>query len=285
MNKKVKIAGMQMEPVIGDKGRNMARCLELINTAAREDAQLIVFPEAALSGYIYNSIDEVIPITESIPGPSTEAISALCHQMNVHVIIGILEEDQGRYYNTAALIGPEGLVGKYRKLHLPYIGADRFLNHGNLSLKVYDTELGRIGMGICYDLSFPEHARILTLLGADIIVNITNSPEGLEFNSEHTVFTRARENNVFIVYINRIGDERGCRFFGQSKITDCFGKCITQGKSHEEDILYAEIDPTTARHKLRVTIPGERETDTISDRRPEFYSVLTQPLVDSSRIR
>ena len=285
MNKQVKIAGMQMEPVLGDKNKNLAQCLKLIRIAAREGARLMVFPEATLNGYIFNSLDEAIPTTEPIPGPATGEITTVCRQLNVYVIVGLLEEDQGRYYNTAAFIGPAGLVGKYRKLHLPYVGVDRYLNHGNLPLEVYDTELGRIGMGICYDVSFPEHARILTLLGADIIVIITNSSEGREFNSEHTILTRARENNVYCVYINRIGEERGRKFFGRSKIVDCFGKCLNQGKPYEEDILYTEIDPSAARQKLRVTIPGEREADLINDRRPEFYSVLTQPLVDSSRMR
>jgi len=285
MNETVKIAGMQIEPIILDKDRNLARCLELIKVADKEGARLIVFPEAAITGYVFTSLGEALSIAEPIPGPSTEKILDSCRELNLYVIIGLLEKDRGKYYNAAALLGPSGLIGKYRKLHLPYLGIDRFVNHGDLPLRVYETDVGRIGIGICYDSDFPEHARVLTLQGADLIVTITNWPEGTEFSSEHTVFTRARENFVYHVAINRVGEERGIKFFGRSKIVNCFGRSLAEGKPYEEHILYAEIDPTIAREKHRVIIPGEFEVDIINDRRPEFYGVLTQPLTDTSRIR
>jgi predicted amidohydrolase len=281
----VKIAGMQMEPIILDKERNLAQCLKLIKTAAKEEAQLIVFPEAALSGYVFSSLAEAISVAEPIPGPSTERIIDSCRELNVYVIVGLLEESRGKYYNAAAFVGPSGLIGKYRKLHLPYLGIDRFLNHGDLPLKVYDTDIGRIGIGICYDLDFPEHARVLALLGSELIVSITNWPEGVEFMSEHAVLTRARENRVYYVAVNRVGEERGVRFFGRSKFVDCLGRSMAEGKPYEEDILYAEINPALAREKHQVIVPGEFEIDIMKDRRPEFYGILTQPLDDTSRIR
>jgi predicted amidohydrolase len=281
----VKIAGMQMEPIILDKERNLAQCLKLIKTAAKEEAQLIVFPETALSGYVFSSLEEAISVAEPIPGPSTERIIDSCRELNVYVIVGLLEENRGKYYNAAAFVGPSGLIGKYRKLHLPYLGIDRFLNHGDLPLKVYDTDVGRIGIGICYDLDFPEHARVLALLGSELIVNITNWPEGVEFMSEHAVLTRARENRVYYVAVNRVGEERGVRFFGRSKFVDCLGRSMAEGKPYEEDILYAEINPALAREKHQVIVPGEFEIDIMKDRRPEFYGKLTQPLDDTSRIR
>lgn len=285
MDKKVKIAGIQMDPVILEKGRNLIRCLELIKTTAKEGGRLIVFPEAALSGYVFNSLEEAFSVAEPIPGPSTEKILDSCRELNVHVIIGMLEEDRGKYYNTAAFLGPSGLIGKYRKLHLPYVGIDRFLNHGDLPLQVYDTDVGRIGMGICYDLDFPEHARVLMLMGAAIIVIITNWPEGIEFMPEHMVSARARENHVYCFAVSRVGEERGIRFFGRSKFADCLGGSIAEGKPYEEDILYAEINLSLAKEKHQVKIPGELEIDIIKDRRPEFYGALIQPLVDTSRIR
>lgn len=285
MNGKVKIAGVQMEPRILEKEKNLARCLELIHIASREEARLIVFPEAALSGYVFTGLDEALPVAEPVPGPSTEKILATCRELNVYVIVGLLEQDGGKCYNTAAFLGPQGLVGKYRKLHLPYLGIDRFVNHGDLPLTVYETEVGRIGIGICYDSGFPEHGRVLALQGADVIVIITNWPEGTEFSTEHTVLTRARENHVFYIAVNRIGEERGVKFFGQSKLVNCLGEALAEGKPYEEDIIYAEIEPALAREKHRVIVPGEHETHVINDRRPEFYGVLTQPLTDTSRIR
>ena len=285
MNKIIKIAGIQMSPDILNKDRNLDRCLELIKTTAKDGAQFIVFPEATLSGYVFNSLEEALPVAETIPGTATKSIMKLCHQLNVHVIVGLIEEDSGKYYNAAAFIGPQGLIGKYRKLHLPFLGIDRFLNHGNLPLEVYDTDIGRIGIGICYDLRFPEHSRVLSLLGADIVVIITNWPEGVEFTPEHTLVTRAYENNVFHIAINRVGEERGVKFFGISKIVDCTGKTIAEGKRYEEDILYTEINPVLAREKHRVIIPGTFEADVMRDRRPEFYGVISDPLKDNSRIR
>lgn len=208
-----------------------------------------------------------------------------CRELNVHVIVGLLEEDRDKHYNTAAFVGPFGLIGKYRKFHLPYVGIDRFINHGDLPLQVYDTDVGKIGMGICYDLDFPEHARVLALLGAEVIVIVTNWPEGIEFAPEHLVHARAIENRVYCFAVSRVGEERGVKFFGRSKFVDCLGRSIAEGKPYGEDILYAKINPTLAKEKHKVIVPGEFEVDIVKDRRPEFYGILTQPLADNSRIR
>lgn len=282
MDETIKIAGIQMEPIILDKGRNLARCLELINIAAKEGARLVVFPEATLSGYIFGNLEEALPVVETIPGPSTEIIRDYCRELNIHVIVGLLEEDRGRHYNTAALVGPSGLIGKYRKFHLPYVGIDRFLNHGDLPWQVSDTDVGKIGLGICYDLDFPEHARALALMGAEVIVVVTNWPQGVEFAPEHLIHARAIENSVYCLAVNRVGEERGVKFFGRSKFVDCLGRSIAEGKPYQEDILYAEINPALAREKHQVRVPGEFEVDMIGDRRPELYRILTQPLGGNS---
>jgi predicted amidohydrolase len=282
----VKIACIQMEPFLMDKDKNMTKCIELLTTASKQGARLIIFPEATLTGYVYNSLDEALPFAEPVPGVSVAKMAHSCRELNVYAIFGMLERgDQGRCYNTSIFVGPGGFIGKYRKLHLPYLGIDRFVNHGNLPLKVYDTDIGKIGLGICYDLDFPEHARTLTLLGAEVIVTITNWPEGIEFVPEHIVPTRAHENHVYQIAVNRIGEERGVRFFGRSKVIDYTGASIAEGKPYQEDILYAEINPALAGEKYQVIIPDKIEIDTIRDRRPEFYGALVKPLIDASRIR
>ena len=285
MEELLKVAGVQMNPVILRKEENLGRCLELAETAANNKARLIVFPEAALSGYVYDSLEEAISVAEKIPGPATDKICALCRKLNVYIVVGLIEADGGKYYNAAAFIGPGGLIGKYRKLHLPFLGIDRFVNHGDLPLKVYETEVGNIGLGICYDVRFPEHSRTLSLLGADIIVISTNWPAGIEFVPEHVVITRAYENNTFLIAVNRVGEERDVKFFGRSKIANCMGESIADGKPYEEDIIYACINPALAREKYKVMIPGKLEGDLFRDRRPEFYGILTEPLKDDSRIR
>jgi predicted amidohydrolase len=286
MGKKVKVAGVQMNPQILEKDRNLARCLELIQVTAGEGARLSVFPECALTGYVFTSLEEALPVSEPIPGPSTERILGLCKELKVYVVVGLLELDMGKCYNAAVLIGPDGVVAKYRKVHLPYLGVDRFVNHGNQPLTVYETEIGRIGMGICYDINFPEHARVLALGGADIIVLPTNWPERSEFIPEYFVPARAAENQVFVVAVNRVGEERGSRFYGRSRIAHrSRGRVLAEGKPYEEDILYAEIEPETAREKHVVVTPGEFEVDIFKDRRPELYGAITELPVGPSPLR
>ena len=287
MSTMVKVAGIQMAPVILNKEVNLKRCKELLTIAATQGSRLIVFPECSLTGYIYTSLNEAIQVAETIPGPSTDEIGSTCKQLGTYSIIGLIEQDRGKYYNSAALIGPDGLVGKYRKLHLPFLGVDRFLNHGDLPLKVYDTGVGKIGMGICYDARFPEHARILTLQGAEIIAYPTNLADITTFRGDHVILTRAYENLVFCISVNRVGRERGINFIGGSRIVDFSfgGTVVAEGKPYEEDIIYAEIEPGKAANKYCIVVPGEFEIDVLKDRRPEHYGALIQPLTDKSRIR
>jgi predicted amidohydrolase len=273
----VRVAGVQIEPVLGAKEANLQRCLADLRVAASAGAQLVVFPEAALTGYVYRSLEEAMPVAEPVPGPSTAALADVCRELGVHAVVGLLERDEDRYYNVSVLIGPAGVIGKYRKLHLPYLGIDRFLRRGDLPPAVHETELGRIGLSICYDLDFPEYARVLALLGAQLIVTITNWPDDIEFVPDHVVQTRARENVVNHVAVNRAGVERGVRFIGRSKFADCWGNALAEGKHFEEDLIFADIDMSAADRKHRAIIPGELEVDMLKDRRPEFYGRLVEP--------
>lgn len=289
MVEKVKIAGVQMDPKILNKKSNLARCQELIELTAKEGVRFIIFPECALTGYCLDSREEALPLAEEIPGPSTEEIMAECRKLNVYVIVGLLEKDRDKdgdkYYNAAALLGPSGLLGKYRKLHLPYLGIDRFLDKGNLPLTVYQTEMGNIGIGICYDLMFAEHSRVLALKGADILVFPSNWPESGKVYPDYIIPTRATENHVYCVAVNRIGEERGTRFLGRSMIARWLESPLAEGKCEEEDIVYAEVEPAKARQKLHIfdqNAPAKHRVNFIEDRRPEFYSHICKV---SSRLK
>jgi predicted amidohydrolase len=131
-------------------------------------------------------------------------------------------------------------------------------------------------MNICYDGSFPESARVLTLLGADLIVLPTNWPPEAGFNPRHVVPTRAFENRVYYAAVNRVGEERGVRFIGLSRIVAPDGSLLAASESDREEILYAEIDPAQARRKRIVHASGKYELDRIADRRPEMYGPLVQ---------
>ncbi len=274
----VRVAGVQMNPKILEKEKNLSKCLEFLETAAKKNAEIIVFPECALTGYCFSSLEESFSVAEAVYGPSSRAIATLCRELNVYTIIGLIEKDGKKYYNTVALIGPKGLVGKYRKLHLPFLGIDRFINPGNRPLKVFDTEVGRIGMNICFDIRMPESARILALLGAESIMLPTNWPKGADLVPKYVINSRAYENRVNVIAVNRVGKERGFEFIGQSKIVDYSGKTLVEANSLEEEIIFATIDLDGARKKHIVLVPGEFELPLFKRRRPEFYGLLVKDI-------
>ena len=275
MKDDIKIAAVQMDPKLKKKEENLDKILLKARDAAGEGAELIIFPECALTGYMFNSRKETLTSAENIPGPATEKLAGLCHELGVHVVVGMLEVDGDRCFNVAVLMGPQGLVGKYRKTHLPFLGVDRFLDHGDKPFQVYRTPIGNIGMYICYDCNFPETARVMTLQGADILALPTNWPSGRGNISLYVVNTRALENRVFVVAADRVGTERGSKFLGMSKIANPLGDTLAEGSRENEEILYAEAKLAEARQKRLVIKPGEFELDLIGDRRPELYGRLT----------
>ena len=276
--RRVRVAGVQMDPKILEKEKNLSKCLEFLETAAKKNAEIIVFPECALTGYCFSSLEESFSVAESVFGPSSRAIASLCKELNVYTIIGFLERDGDKYYNSIALIGPNGVIGTYRKLHLPFLGIDRFVNPGDQPLKIFETEVGRIGMNICFDIRIPESARVLTLLGAESIMLPTNWPKGAELVPKYVINARAYENRVNVIAVNRVGKERGFEFIGQSKIVDYSGKTLAEANSLKEEIIFATIDLDGARKKHVIIVPGEFELPLFEGRRPEFYGILVKAI-------
>jgi predicted amidohydrolase len=265
-----------MGPGIMQNSDNLAKILFRTRIAARAGADLIVFPECALTGYIFTSRKEAVPYMEAIPGPSTDKLAACCRKLGVHVIIGLLEIDVDKCFNVAVLVGPEGLVGKYRKNHLPFLGIDRFLDPGDGPFTVYKTLIGNIGIHICYDCNFPESARVMTLLGADILALPTNWPEGRGKVAEYVVIARAYENKIHLVAVDRVGSERGTKFIGRSRIINALGDTLAEASSDNEQIIYGEVNLAEAREKRIVFKAGEFELDLMRDRRPELYGEITK---------
>ena len=276
MHDKVKIAAVQMDPKLKESRINLDRIQLEARNAASNGAALIVFPECALTGYVFTSLEEAIPFMETVPGPAADELFACCLELNIHIIAGLLEIDGDKCFNTVVLVGPQGLVGKYRKVHLPFLGIDRFINPGDKPFQVYQTPIGNIGIQICYDCNFPESSRVMTLLGADILVLPTNWPEGREKLAKHVVVTRAFENKVNLVAADRVGVERGIKFIGLSKIVNAWGDTIVEASTDHEEIIYAEVSLVEARQKRIVYKAGQFEVDLIGDRRPEFYGEITK---------
>lgn len=272
-----KIAAVQMDPRLGVRALNRATILARLREAAQAGAQLVVFPECALSGYVFDSAEEAWPAAETVPGETTEAVSAACRELGVHAVVGLLERDDatGALYNSAFVAGPNGLIAGYRKSHLPVLGIDRFVGKG-AALPVIDLPFARIGILICYDVRFPEAARTLALRGADVILVPTNWPEGAESAPDFLTRARAWENRVFVVACNRVGEERGTRFIGRSQVIAPNGAFLAQADGTAETILTAEIDPEQARQKKLVFVPGVFELDPVGGRRPDLYGELTR---------
>jgi len=275
MTDKVKIAAVQMDIKFKENKSNLDKVLRYIKEAAGNGSNLIVFPEACISGYVYTSLEEAIPYMETIPGPSTNAVADLCRELDVYVIFGLLEKEGDKCFNTAVLIGPKGLIGKYHKIHLPYLGIDRFVDPGDKPFQVWETPIGNIGMLICYDCIFPESIRVMALMKADIIALPTNWPQGREKIPGYIIHTRAMENTVNLVATDRVGTEEGTTFIGRSKILDAFGNTLAEAGADEEKIIYGEVSLAQARQKHIVLKPGEFEFNLIKNRRPEFYDTIS----------
>ncbi len=275
----MKISGVQMDVKLGDVDGNLRRMIEFHREARGNEALLTVFPECALSGYCFTSRTEALPFAQSIPGPATTAMQAVCQELGGAVIFGMLERDGDRLFNALAFVSGDGLIGSYRKIHLPFLGIDMFTDYGDRPFAVQQFNGLNVGMNICYDGGFPESARCLTLLGADLVVLPTNWPPGAECAADYTSNARAMENTVYYMAVNRVGTERDVTFIGRSRICDPLGKTIATADSTSETILYADLDLERARNKRLVRVAGKNEVNRISDRRPEMYGPIVAPHV------
>jgi 5-aminopentanamidase len=270
----MRVAVAQTEPHLGEKERNLEICVARLEEAATKGAALLVLPECAIPGYMFDSAEEALPFAEEIPGPSTEILEREARRLGMHVVCGLLERDADVLHNSAALVGPDGLLGVYRKTHLPFLGVDRFVVAGD-ELPIFETPLGRVGIEICYDLRFPEATRTLSLGGADLIALPTNFPVAARLQTEFITRARAAENRVYLLAANRVGKEQWAEFCGWSQIVDPYGDRVAEASADEEALLVADIDLERARDKDYV-IPGEYELYLFGHRRPELYGSLVQ---------
>jgi predicted amidohydrolase len=273
----MRIAAVQMDVAIGKPEANLATMLGKLQEAAANGAKLICFPECALTGYCFDSVAEAMPFAQTLPGPATARFAQVCGDLDVFVIFGLLEKEGDRLFNATALVGPKGLIGTYRKVHLPYLGIDMRTTYGDRPFAVFEADGVKIGMLICYDAAFPEASRALALLGADLIVLPTNWPPGAECVADFTINSRAMENAVYFLAVNRVGLERGFQFIGRSRICEPSGCTLASTSSTSPMILFADIDPAQARNKRVTRVPGKHAIDRLSDRRPEMYELLTKP--------
>ena len=275
-----RIAIVQMETTLLDIEANTTKILNFMSRATEHDAQIVVFPECVLTGYNM-TLDEAEGLAVSIPGAQTELITNTCAHSGILVVVGTIERGQdGRLYNSAVLINSDGVLGIYRKTHLPMLGIDRFLSPGDTIPEPFSTELGHLGMLICYDIRFPEPVRVLSLAGTQIVLIPTAWPDKASLYPDFVVRTRSEENHVYIAAANHVGEERGVRYLGRSLITSPSGEIIAEGSPTEEEILYADIELELSDEKRIIFSAGEYELDLFGDRRPKLYGRIVEEEIE-----
>lgn len=276
----MRLACVQCDVVYGDPEANFARLERDVRSLAERGVDLIVFPEAFLTGYCAGTREAAWDLTLEATSPVISQIEALAESVGVGIVAGFAERDGDAIRNTALLCEPGVPVRFYRKTHLPWLGMDRFVVPGDV-VEVFETRWGTLGLMICFDIRFPELARALALKGADLILVPTNWPTGADVSADLLAPARAVENRVFVATCNRVGIENGFAFIGKSKIIDPSGEILC-GVETGEGILVADLDLTGAREKKIVRIPGQHETELFRSRRPDLYSELTVPVAPST---
>lgn len=272
MKEEFKTALVQFPCKIGNKQHNINKIAKYAKQAKKQKADIIIFPEMSLTGY--TTRDLTYELAEEIPGPSTKKIGKIAKKENLYIIYGMPERsEKGKaiLYNTAVLTGPEGYVGKYRKMHLPTHSVFEEKRYFRLGYQtpVFETNIGKLGIIICYDIFFPEITRALRLQGAKIIICISASPAVRKKFFETLTTARAIENTCFLAYVNLVGIENGLQFWGGSRLISPSGTIITQSRYNEEDISFGNVNYEDLR-------PIEAFVPTLRDLRPELYVTLKE---------
>ncbi len=261
----MKVGYYQFDCAFGEVKRNLDRVSQALSTVT---ADVLVLPELFASGYQFVSRQEVLDLAEPVPdGPTTQRLLELAKARKMVLVGGLPERAGERAFNSAVVVGPQGLIGCYRKTHL-FFEETLFFAPGDSGFQVWDIGSARIGVMVCFDWFYPEAARTLALKGADILCHPSNlvlpfCPDGM--------VTRCLENRVFSVTANRIGTEaRGGKkpltFIGSSEVVTPRGQVLERAPREQEALALVEIDPSEARQKSL-----NPYNDLLADRRPALY--------------
>jgi predicted amidohydrolase len=264
----MKVGYYQFRPLFGKVRHNLDKVVRKLSGV---NADLMVLPELAFTGYYFKDRSEVRALAEEPAKSGTvSALASLCRNKKMHLVTGFAEKSGDRYFNSALLIGAHGVVHVYRKLHL-FNEEIKWFDAGDIPLQVNQIRGVRIGMMVCFDWVFPEVARVLALQGAQIICHPSNLVLGY---CQQTMLTRCLENKVYAITANRHGfDKRphgNLRFTGRSQIVAPGGTLLHKAASQRDELFVMDIDPALARDK---SITARNEV--LRDRRPEFYPILS----------
>ena len=249
-----KIALAQSSPVLGDKNANLKIALREIRKAKKAGAKIVVFPEMFLTGYMVldgKDTSTVFALAEPVNGPAIKKLEKEAKKDNIYIVMGMpLKSNvlRGVIYNAAVFIGPKGVVGIHRKIGLPtgpffntWFYEGNYFKPGERT-DVFNTELGRIGLMICYESWWPEIPRILAVKGADLIICISAGPAVTEKGFDLVLPVRAIENSVYVAYVNLPDVEKGVKFFGGSRIIAPSGAPVVAAKKYHEDLAVGTVN-------------------------------------------
>lgn len=273
---KAKVAVAQMDCVVGDVEANLQRIAALASEARSEhQADLVIFPECATTGYFVG--ENVKKLAEPANGPTNGRLAELAARVGCHLAVGVIEREDTAVFDSLAVFGPKrGLISLYRKLHL-FAGEKGVFTPGRQHALV-ETELGVLGLTICYDLIFPEYIRGLALAGAELIVNstdwITDAWQTSQGWSGATVRSlcqiRALENGVHVAMADRVGVEAGWTSLGYSTITSPAGSVLA-GLNEGQGVAAVLVA-----HESEDAVRWRSIATYLSDRRPDIYAAMLQ---------
>ena len=290
MSGKVKIGTVQMS-CTSSPAENLSKAIEKIRDAAKKGAQIVCLQELFTSLYFCDVEDyENFKLAETIPGPSTDALSAVAKELGVAIIASLFEKrTQAIYHNTTAVIDADGsYLGKYRKMHIPDDPAyyEKFyFTPGDLGYKVFKTKFATIGVLICWDQWYPEAARITSLMGAEILFYPTaigwstsqdDATNTEQYGAWQTIQrSHAVANGLHVVSVNRVGFEQdgAMKFWGGSFIANPFGSLLYQASHDKEEVNVLEID-------LSKTDSYRTHWPFLRDRRIDSYQPITKRFID-----
>lgn len=268
--KPFKVASVEFNPILNERDKNVQELLKVTEKALKNGAKLVVAPEMSTTGYYYADRTAIEPFVDTIPGETTKRFTKLAKKYDAYIVFGMAEIDKKThlYYNSAALVGPEGYVGKYRKTQM-WETEMHWAAWGDLGVPVFKTKIGKIAINICMDSAYFETARLAGVGGANILAFPTNS-------SAQTISAlpaRAQQNGMYIVSANRSNTEKGFHMVGGSAIWSPEGKKLGEAPvvmKESEDmekptITYATINPNLYKNKNKTAL---------KERRPELYKEL-----------
>ena len=280
----IAVAALQLALGSHDEGENIAAVSALVEEAAAQGAQIVLPPELFSGPYFCKVEEESLfalarPVAEH---PSVIAMQALAARLGVAIPTSFFERDGHHYYNTLAMIGPDGgLMGTYRKSHIPDgpgYEEKYYFRPGNDGFKVWDLFGARIGVGVCWDQWYPEAARVMALMGAELLfypTAIGSEPYDADLDTSRmwrrAMLGHAVSNCMPVIAANRIGSEDGQAFYGHSFITDEWGDFVAEFGKEETGVLMATIDlARAARHRAGMGF--------FRDRRPQLYTRIAQDI-------